>query len=54
MKSAIMILLLICGNLGSLQCGFANEIILPTIIPSFVAGMVYLTVIIFTYMGFEI
>ncbi len=53
-KSTIMILLGVCGIYVGLQRGFANEINLQTITPSLEAGMGYLPVIIFNFMGFEI
>ena len=53
-KSVIMVLLGVCGVYVGMKNGFANEITLETVTPSLEAGMGYLPVIIFNFMGFEI
>ncbi|MEM8564454.1 MAG: APC family permease [Pseudomonadota bacterium] len=53
-KSIIMVLLGVAGIYLGLKNGFVNEISVPAMIPSLEAGMSYLPVIIFNFMGFEI
>lgn len=53
-KAIIMVLLGICGIYAGFANGFANVINLGTLTPSLEAGMSYLPVIIFNFMGFEV
>jgi len=53
-KAIIMVMLGVCGIYVGLNKGFANDVNWNTITPSLEAGMGYLPVIIFNFMGFEI
>lgn len=53
-KAIIMVLLGVAGLFVGLQNGFVNEMTLSSMTPSLEAGMAYLPVIIFNFMGFEI
>ena len=53
-KAIIMLLLGFCGIYKGFELGFANEINVQTLTPSLEAGMNYLPVVIFNFMGFEV
>jgi amino acid transporter len=53
-KSIIMLILGFCGIYKGFDLGFANEITFQNMMPSLEAGMNYLPIVIFNFMGFEV